>query len=140
MTRSEPLLATIRIAATPDDVFPFFVEPELMNQWLSDSAELNPQPGGVFAFVTNDNPVRGTYVSVEPPTRVVFTWGDPTNVTFPSGSSTVEVRLTAEGNETLVELSHWDLPEDQHSRHERGWAICLSELSDAARKRATPEP
>jgi uncharacterized protein YndB with AHSA1/START domain len=51
-------------------------------------------------------PVRGNYISVEPPDRVVFTWGFPGSDALPTASSTVEILLKADGHETVVELIH----------------------------------
>ena len=76
--------------------------------------------------------VRGTYVSVEPPNRVVFTWGTPGNDALPPGSSTVEVLLKADGNETVVELFHHDLPVAELSGHKAGWTACLAKLRQVA--------
>jgi hypothetical protein len=41
--------ATTRIAAPPEVVFPYFTDPALIVTWLGDRADLNAQPGGVFA-------------------------------------------------------------------------------------------
>jgi hypothetical protein len=39
---------TIHIAAKPETVFAFFIDPVKMRQWKGISATLNPQPGGQF--------------------------------------------------------------------------------------------
>jgi hypothetical protein len=62
----------------------------------------------------------------------VFTWGVPGNDALPPGSSTVEILLTADGDETVVELMHYDLPPDEWSKHESGWATCLDALRRTA--------
>ena len=36
----------IRIDASPETVFDFFVEPDKMIQWMGRLAELDPWPGG----------------------------------------------------------------------------------------------
>lgn len=132
MNQPDTLTATIRIAAAPAEVFPYLVEPQLLVQWIGAWADLNPVPGGVFALDFEGTPVRGTYVSVEPPDRVVFTWGVPGNDALPPGSSTVEILLTADGDETVVELLHYGLPADQLSQHAAGWTACLATLRQAA--------
>ena len=75
--------ATTRIAAPPYVVFPYFTDPALIITWMGERADLDPQPGGVFAVDVGTSPARGTYIAVEPPTRVVFTWGLPGNETMP---------------------------------------------------------
>jgi uncharacterized protein YndB with AHSA1/START domain len=132
MDQAENLTATIRIAATPAEVFPYLVEPFLLVQWIGRWADLNPEPGGVFALDLGEALVRGTYVSVEPPDRVVFTWGIPGDDTLPPGSSTVEILLTADGDDTVVELTHRDLPSAWRPPHEAGWASYLDSLRQTA--------
>lgn len=132
MNQPDTLTATIRIAAAPAEVFPYLVEPHLLVQWIGTWADLYPEPGGVFALDFEGTQVRGTYVSVEPPNRVVFTWGVPGRASLPAGSSTVEILLKAEGDETIVELFHHDLPADQLPQHEVGWTACLAMLRQVA--------
>jgi uncharacterized protein YndB with AHSA1/START domain len=132
MTASPGITATIRIAAPPEIVFPYFTDPTLMITWMGDHAELDPNPGGVFAVDVGASPARGTYVAVEPPTRVVFTWGMPGSHTMPAGSTTVEVILTADGDDTIVSLTHHDLPDEQQPGHQKGWDTFLDALQAAA--------
>jgi len=79
---SAVLTATVRIAAPPADVFPYFTNATLMVQWIGEWADLRPEPGGLFALDISTTPVRGEYVEVEPPRRVVFTWGWPARTLF----------------------------------------------------------
>ncbi len=125
--------ASIRIRATPEDVFPFLTDHELLTRWLADWADTDPEPGGRFAINVGDGKVRGTYVLVSPPNRVAFTWGLHDNTVLPEGSSTVEIYLTADGEETIVDLTHRDLPAGERTQHKEGWEMCLAKLTDAAR-------
>ena len=128
MTASELLTATVRIAAPPADVFPYLTDPALMIQWIGQWADLHPEPGGVFALDIGKTPVRGEYVEVDPPRRVVFTWGVPGRDSLPPGSSTVEVVLTEDGSGTVVELFHRDLPAAEVDGHLEGWTSMLDRL------------
>jgi uncharacterized protein YndB with AHSA1/START domain len=128
---SPAVTATTRIAAPPEIVFPYFTDPALIVTWLGDRADLDPQPGGVFAVDVGTSPARGTYVAVEPPTRVVFTWGLPGNETMPAGSTTVEVILTADGDGTVVSLTHRDVPDEHQPGHKKGWDNFLGALPAA---------
>jgi uncharacterized protein YndB with AHSA1/START domain len=123
--------ATTRIAAPPEAVFPYFTDPALIITWMGDRADLDPQPGGVFAVDVGASPARGTYIAVEPPTRVVFTWGLPGSDTMPAGSTTVEVILTADGDETIVSLTHHNLPSEHRPGHQKGWDTFLGALPAA---------
>jgi uncharacterized protein YndB with AHSA1/START domain len=125
----------VRIAATPETVFDFFTEPDQIVQWTARSARLDPRPGGGFHLDINEEAVvSGKYVAVEPPNRVVFTWGwEGENSVTPPGSSTVEVLLAADGDGTLLRLIHSDLPsEESATNHGRGWRHYLDRLAVAA--------
>ena len=97
MSTRDPVVASVRIAAPPEVVFPYFTDPELVVTWIAEKAELDPRPGGVFALDVDGGQARGSFVEVDPPRRVVFTWGIPGDDELPPGSSTVEVVLVAEG-------------------------------------------
>jgi uncharacterized protein YndB with AHSA1/START domain len=129
MTVPAVLTATVRISAPPADIFPYFVDPALMVQWIGEWADLHPEPGGTFALDFAKTPVRGEYVEVEPPRRVVFTWGVAGNDSLPPGSTTVEVVLTADGSDTVVELFHHNLPVAEFDRHLEGWIAMLDRLA-----------
>jgi uncharacterized protein YndB with AHSA1/START domain len=133
MNAADIVKATIRIAASPAEVFPYLVDPALIVQWIGTVADLNPQPGGVFSLDFRTTSARGTYISVEPPERVVFTWGIPGNAALPPGASTVEILLKADGDETIVELTHRDLPSEMRPSHREGWEECLEVLRQTAK-------
>ena len=109
-------------------VFPYFTDPQLMVTWIGERADLDARPGGTFAVDFVGAAARGSYVVVEPPHRVVFTWGIPEDAGLPSGSSTVEVLLVADGAGTIVNLTHRDLPPDREPSHREGWEGCLGVL------------
>ncbi|HVU62159.1 MAG TPA: SRPBCC domain-containing protein [Mycobacteriales bacterium] len=132
MTSPDVLTATVRISAPPEAVFPYLVDPALMVEWIGEWADLDPQPGGSFALDFASTAVRGSYVEVDPPHRVVFTWGVPGHDTMPPGSSTVEISLTADGPQTVVELVHRDLPPDEYDSHLDGWTTMLPKLAAAS--------
>jgi uncharacterized protein YndB with AHSA1/START domain len=126
----------IRIEAEPERVFPYFTDPQLMVRWIGIGATLDPRPGGVFRLNTvADYFFEGEYLVVEPHRRIVFTWGygnfpeEPNPL--PPGSSTVEVRLVADGEGTIVQLTH-RVPADLADFHAMGWEHYLGRLAAAA--------
>jgi len=123
------LVVTTIIEASPQEVFPYLVQPDLLVRWIGTWVDVDPQPGGVFAVDMGQTQVRGSYVEVDPPDRVVFTWGIPGNEQMPAGSSTVEIVLRADGDTTVVELTHRDLPVDRHADHRQGWTNLLGLLA-----------
>ena len=124
--------ASVRIAAPPEEVFSYFTDPQLIVTWLGERAELDARPGGTFALDFSGTAARGSYVAVDPPHRVVFTWGIPDDVGLPPGSSTVEVMLVADGGDTIVHLTQRGLPIDREPSHREGWERCLAALVDIA--------
>jgi len=122
------ITTSVRIAAAPEVVFPYFTDPTLMVTWIGERVDLDARPGGTFALDFSGVAARGRYVEVEPPVRVVFTWGIPEDTTMPPGSSTVEVVLVADGADTIVHLTHRDLPADREPSHREGWDSCLADL------------
>jgi uncharacterized protein YndB with AHSA1/START domain len=140
-TQSEPALAgtalierEIQIEASPDTVFAYFVDPAKVVRWMGTTATLEPTPGGAFRIDYNGKDIaRGTYLEVDPPRRIVFTWGwempgDP----VPPGASTVEVTLTPSGEGTIVRLHHSGLPAESVDGHAEGWDYFLPTLVAAA--------
>lgn len=123
----------VRIEAPPETVFAFFTDPEKMRRWKGRTAQLDARPGGIYRVDISDRDVAvGEYVEVDPPRRVVFTWGWEGNEHVPPGSSTVEVTLTPDGSGTIVHLVHRDLPTEATEVHAEGWRHFLPRLQVAA--------
>jgi uncharacterized protein YndB with AHSA1/START domain len=129
---AEPLTASVHIEAAPEQVFEYFTSPEAIVRWMGDYALLQPVPGGAFEVDINGVPVRGRYLEVEPPHRLLISWGHAGSDRLPPGASTVEVRLTPAGGGTQVEIEHRDLPADLRAGFGRGWPHFLRRLAVAA--------
>jgi uncharacterized protein YndB with AHSA1/START domain len=125
-----------RIAAPPETVFAYFTDPERYRLWHGVQAELDPRPGGLFRVTMTNRSrqvARGEYVEVDPPHRVVFTWGFEGIDALPPGTSTVEVVLVPDGDDTILHLRHSGLPtEDLCQFHAWGWGFTLERLLVAA--------
>jgi uncharacterized protein YndB with AHSA1/START domain len=128
----EPLTASMHIEASPEQVFEYFVSPEAIVRWMGDYALLEPSPGGAFEVDINGVPVRGRYREVEPPHRLLISWGHAGSDRLPPGASTVEVRLSPAGGGTRVEIEHRDLPQDMRDAFGRGWPHFVARLAVAA--------
>jgi uncharacterized protein YndB with AHSA1/START domain len=128
----ESVTARVHIDADPTTVFEYFTRPEAMVRWMGEYAHLEPEAGGTFAVDIQGAPVRGRYVELDPPHRVVISWGYAGSETLPPGSSTVEVRIIDEGGGTSVELEHRDLPAAEVRGHVVGWQHYLARLELAA--------
>jgi uncharacterized protein YndB with AHSA1/START domain len=129
---TDPLTASVHIEAAPERVFAYFTSPAAMVRWMGDYALLDAAPGGAFEVDVNGVPVRGRYLEVEPPHRLLISWGHAGSERLPPGASTVEVRLTPAGDGTDVEIVHRGLPADQATGFGRGWPHFLGRLAIAA--------
>lgn len=122
----------VLIAAAPETVFDFFVDPLLMQTWMGQHAVLAPQAGGVFQVDIGPNRARGRYVEVKAPERVVFTWGWEGSEAVPPGSSTVTFTFEPNGEGTLLRMVHEGLSAEESARHRHGWLHYLGRLAVAA--------
>lgn len=133
----------IQVSAQPEAVFPYFTDPDRMVLWMGSTAILDARPGGVYQVRVNaQNVMRGNFVEVDPPNRVVFTFGwEGEDSLVPPGSSRVEITLKANAEGTLVSLLHMDLPVEQVEQHAMGWEHYLGRLKTALQgKDPGPDP
>ncbi len=144
MTENPPTLRTIeqrvRIAASPETVWTFWTDPARLCEWWGIGAEIDPQPGGIFRVVmATDGPVMsGTYLTLEPFTRVVFTFGwegNPMGDALAPRSTHVEVTLTPVDGDTDLVLVHREVPAVHADEHAKGWALFVGERLPTAAAR-----
>jgi uncharacterized protein YndB with AHSA1/START domain len=128
----------IAIAASPETVWQFLVDPEKAVLWMGQTASLDPRPGGEYRVgVIPGHSASGEFVEVDEPHRLVFTWGwepdaDGPNA-VPPGSSTIEIELVAAGDGTMLRFTHRDLPTPKSAEsHAHGWNHYLDRLAVAA--------
>lgn len=120
------------VAAPPEAVYPYFTRPEAIVTWMGDVAVVDAVPGGVFQLDINGVPVRGRYLELDPPNRLLLSWGHAGSERLPPGTSTVEVTLTPIPDGTRVSIEHRDLPPEEAAQHAVGWTHFLGRLSVAA--------
>jgi uncharacterized protein YndB with AHSA1/START domain len=132
-----------RLKAPAEQIFDLWTKPELMVRWMSPfpgavdcKASCDLRPGGAFSLVMSskesNRQVSGTYVQIDRPRKLVFTWIGPlTN----DVSTLVTVELDPRGDETDLVLTHERLPTPAiHEGHTRGWGHILDHLADAISK------
>lgn len=134
MTDPGVVQVSVYIAATPETVFPYFTDPTRYVQWMGSLALLDPVPGGRYRVRMRDGvEVRGHFLEIDPPKRLVFTWGWTGDHAVAPGSTRVEVTVDAEDGGTRVVLRHHDLPDaGQSGHHRQGWELYLGRLAVAA--------
>ena len=129
-----------RVRAGAEDIFDLWTKPDLMVRWMSPypgavecKASCDLRPGGAFSLVMSSEQssreVSGTYVQIDRPRKLVFTWIGPlTN----NVNTLVTVELHPLGDETDLVLTHERLPTSAiHEGHTKGWGNILDHLADA---------
>jgi uncharacterized protein YndB with AHSA1/START domain len=124
----------VSIDASPETIWEFLVDPEKATRWMGMSATLEAAPGGLYRVeVIPGHTASGEFVELDPPHRLVYTWGWEGESSVPPGTSTVEIELIPEGDGTTVRLLHSDLPSDEAAQsHGHGWQHYLDRLAISA--------
>ncbi len=127
---TEPIIVERRISAPPSVVYRYLTESDKWARWQGVSATIKPVRGGIFAIaMANGMRARGQFIELVPEERVVFTWGWIDHPGVPPGASTVEIDLIAEGNGTLLRLTHSGLPTEEVPLHAAGWQHYVPRLA-----------
>jgi uncharacterized protein YndB with AHSA1/START domain len=128
----------VAIAASPETVWEFLVDPQKATRWMGQECSFDPRPGGLYqCAVIPGHTARGEFVELDAPHRLVFTWGwepgeDGPNP-VPPGSSTAEIELVPDGEGTRLRFTHRDLPTKEAAEsHSHGWDHYLERLVIAA--------
>jgi uncharacterized protein YndB with AHSA1/START domain len=121
------------IDAPREDVFRAWTEPEQIRRWWGPgeftcpAAEVDLRPGGSYRLEmqpTAGDPfvVAGTYLEVEPPARLVYTWRWESGPAADGSESRVSVEFRADGERTELILTHTDFPESHGpAPYQMGW-------------------
>jgi uncharacterized protein YndB with AHSA1/START domain len=129
---TEPFATEIELPAPVEEVFRHLTDPAAMIRWMGQHATLEPAVGGAFEIDINGVPIRGRYLEVDPPRRVVVSWGVADRADLPPGATRVEFTLTAIPGGTHLRLVHHSLTGSQVSMHASGWKHFLDRLIQAA--------
>ena len=131
MNDQPPVRVERHVPVTPETVWPYLAEGALWVRWQGVRAQLDPLPGGACEIEMPDGTIAsGQVLEVDPPRRLVFTWGfvgAPAGMN--PGSSRVEITLTPTGDGTLIALVHSRLPDSMQPPHEKGWHRYLDRLA-----------
>ena len=126
------LFATeVDLPAPAEEVFRHLTDPAAMIRWMGQHAVLKPVPGGAFEIDINGIPVRGQYLEVDPPRRVVVSWGVAGSADMPPGATEVEFTLTPIPAGTRLYVVHRGLAPDQAEVHAAGWRHFLDRLASS---------
>lgn len=129
---SESYSTSLFIAAAPETVFDHFTRPDLLVRWMGDHARLAAKEGGLFSVDINGVLIRGSYVSLDRPSRIEIAWGEAGNQIMPPGATRLVVTLAEEMGGTRLKLQHSGLMPEEAAKHAIGWPHFLSRLAIAA--------
>ncbi|WP_426753008.1 SRPBCC family protein [Myxococcus sp. Y35] len=132
---------TRQFNASPERVFDAWLTPETVGQWMLGSnvrdeevlrVAIDARVGGKFSFFVRRGGVEidhvGTYLEIDRPRRLVFTWHVDTEA---DELSRVTVEVTPRDTGCELTLTHemdakWA---DYASRTEKGWATMIDVLA-----------
>ncbi len=123
-----------RIFAAPRErVFRAWIEPEALERWFRPKGlavtvlALDARAGGSFRFeAENGHAIFGTYLRVERPEKLVFTYsGDA----IQGQETVVTLDFLDQGSLTEVVLTHDGLSADLRALFEGGWPSLLDALA-----------
>jgi uncharacterized protein YndB with AHSA1/START domain len=129
-----------RLKAPPAKVFAAWTDPEKIKRWMgpgeivTQRAEADPRVGGRYRIEMhspNGEPhnVGGVYREIVANEKLVFTWAWDVAPSDEPHESLVTVLLKADGDGTLLTLTHEKLfDEKSRDGHQHGWMGALDKL------------
>jgi uncharacterized protein YndB with AHSA1/START domain len=114
---TESFATELDLPAPIEEVFRHLTDPAAMTRWMGQHATLEPAVGGAFELDINGVPIRGRYLEIDPPRRVVVSWGVAGSTDLPPGATQVEFTLTPIPAGTHLRLVHRGLPPSQAPMH-----------------------
>jgi len=119
----QPIIKDRLILAAPQAVWAALTEPQAIRAWMGEDStvEIDLRPGGAYRLFSGET--SGTIQSLEPGTRLTYTWRQGE---WPAewGDSLVDWTLTPAKGGTLLHLVHDRFPNEQEREgHDEGWDL-----------------
>ena len=132
--------------APREKLFQAWVDPKKMTEWFCHAKPnltgklvvMDVRPGGKYGFDVTDAAgkvfkVRGEYLEIKEPEKLVFTWFWETEPAY--GNTVVTLEFVDLGDESELILTHERFANsDARDKHNNGWAICLDALQRSVEK------
>jgi uncharacterized protein YndB with AHSA1/START domain len=126
------LKRTVWIQARRETVFAFFTDSARWAAWWGAGSAIDARVGGAMVIrYPNGVEVAGEVQAVEPPGRMVFTYGYRSGQPIGVGESLVTLELTEEAGGTRVHLRHEFAEASVRDAHVQGWRFQLSLFANA---------
>jgi uncharacterized protein YndB with AHSA1/START domain len=131
------------LSATPEKVFAAFADPQLVARWLKPAPDITLsvlqfefREGGKYRFAYHvpgaavPMIVFGSYSTIEPPSRIVFSWSIEPPDEHAGIDSEVNVAISRIGDRTQLVIRHDKLAQpDAERRHAAGWEGAVDQLA-----------
>jgi len=118
---------TVVIEAPREIVFRFFTDETRWAAWWGAGSTIDARPGGrVLIRYPEGTEVTGEVLDIDPPERIVFTYGYVSGQMIPPGGSLVTIRLERDRRGTRLELRHDFAEAAVRDQHVQGWRYQLS--------------
>jgi activator of HSP90 ATPase len=115
--KTKTLHQSVVLKATPHEVYDALMDSEKHTEFTHSRANISQEIGDTFS--TFDSYASGTNVELIPDQKIVQKWRADD---WPPGHySTVTFELHAEGQETRLDFTQTDIPEDLYPDLETGW-------------------
>jgi uncharacterized protein YndB with AHSA1/START domain len=128
------------VHASREKLFQAWVDPKRMTEWFCHAKPnltgklvvMDVRPGGRYGFDVTDADgkvfkVRGEYLEIKEPEKLVFTWFWETEPAY--GNTVVTLEFADLGDKSELILTHERFANsDARDKHNVGWAFCLDSL------------
>ena len=126
--------------APREKLFQAWTDPKKMTEWFCHAKPnligklvvMDVRSGGQYGFDVSDAngkvfKVRGEYLEIKEPEKLVFTWFWETEPAY--GNTVVTLEFVDLGNKSELILTHERFANsDARDKHSIGWAFCLDSL------------
>lgn len=122
------------IRSTPEKVFEAITKPEIARRYWGHENVSDWKPGSTWEHVRADEQrnveLIGKVVEVSPPTRLVITWANASQVSDPASYSRVSFDIVAYEEMVRLTITHDELEAGSGMAMgiQKGWPIVLSSL------------
>jgi uncharacterized protein YndB with AHSA1/START domain len=124
---------SITICAERSTVFRFFIESQLFADWWGEGSTIDGRVGGTLSIrYPNGLLASGKILEMEPPERIVFTYGYDAGKPFPPGESRVVITLKEHSDGTVLTLRHELSDASLRDEHIQGWRYQLALFANVA--------
>ncbi len=110
------LIKEYRIHASIDEIFEALTDPEVIEEWSGNYAEMDARPGGKFSFW--EGSIYGVNKEISK-NKIVQSWYDESWET----PSKVTITMEDGGDVTLLKIVHINIPDGSLESTREGWDL-----------------